>query len=63
MAEDDAKMYEWFDRFGFTVDRGALAVNSAMSPFRASSRGELQEWNALVQRALRARVGIGKRPC
>jgi hypothetical protein len=27
-VRDGAKMYEWFERFGFTVDRGALAVNS-----------------------------------
>jgi hypothetical protein len=24
MGEDGAKMYEWFDRVGFTVDRAAL---------------------------------------
>jgi len=23
MGEDGAKMYEWFDRVGFTVDRAA----------------------------------------
>ena len=24
MGEDGAKMYEWFDRVGYTVDRAAL---------------------------------------
>src|SRR5262249_6662020 len=37
MGEEGAKMYEWFDRVGFTVDRSA--ANSPTSSFTTSCRG------------------------
>jgi len=40
MGEDAVKMYEWFDRVGFTVDRAALAVSSPTSPSATLSLGQ-----------------------
>jgi hypothetical protein len=39
MGEDGAKMYEWFDRVGYTVDRAALRREFPDVVFQTSSRG------------------------
>jgi uncharacterized protein YbjT (DUF2867 family) len=50
MGEDAAKMYEWFDRVGFAVDRDALRrafPDVAFHDFEAWAK--TQDWNALLQ--------------
>src|SRR6476660_8318899 len=52
MGEDGAKMYEWFDRVGFTVDRAALRrefPDVAFHDFELWARA--QDWNTLLQGA------------
>jgi uncharacterized protein YbjT (DUF2867 family) len=49
MGEDAAKMYEWFDRVGFAVDRAALRrefPDVAFHDFETWAR--TQDWNALL---------------
>ena len=51
MGEDAAKMYEWFDRVGFTVDRAALRREFPDVTFHDfESWAKTQDWNALLQR-------------
>jgi len=48
MGEDAVKMYEWFDRVGFAVDRAALHREFPTLPSTTSSLGpKLQDWSAL----------------
>src|SRR5258705_257485 len=50
MGEDGARMYEWFDRVGFTVDRAALRrefPDVAFHDFEFWAK--TQDWNALLQ--------------
>ena len=52
MGEDGARMYEWFDRIGFTVDRATLRrefPDVAFSDFE--SWAKTQDWNALLRSA------------
>jgi uncharacterized protein YbjT (DUF2867 family) len=52
MGEDGAKMYEWFDRVGFRVDRAALHREFAdvvLHDFESWARA--QDWNTLLQGA------------
>jgi len=52
MGEDGARMYEWLDRVGHTVDRAALHrefPDVAFHDFK--SWAETQDWNALLQSA------------
>ena len=52
MGEDGAKMYEWLDRVGYTVDRAALRrefPDVAFHDFESWAR--TQDWNALLQSA------------
>ena len=52
MGDDGAKMYEWFDRVGYTVDRAALRrefPDVAFHDFESWARA--QDWNALLQGA------------
>jgi uncharacterized protein YbjT (DUF2867 family) len=52
MGEDAAKMPEWFDRVGYTVDRAALRRefrDVAFHDFESWARG--QDWNTLLQGA------------
>jgi uncharacterized protein YbjT (DUF2867 family) len=52
MGEDGAKMYEWFDRVGFTFDRAALRrefPDVAFHDFESWAKG--QDWNKLLQGA------------
>jgi uncharacterized protein YbjT (DUF2867 family) len=52
MGEDGAKMYEWFDRVGFTVDRAALRREFPDVPFRDfESWATAQDWDTLLQGA------------
>jgi len=52
MGEDGAKMYEWFDRVGFTVDRAALRREFPDVAFHDfESWAKAQDWNALLQGA------------
>jgi len=52
MGEDGAKMYEWFDRVGYTVDRAALRREFPDVAFHDfASWAEAQDWNALLQSA------------
>jgi uncharacterized protein YbjT (DUF2867 family) len=48
MGEDGVKMYEWFDRVGYTVDRAALKREFPDVAFRDfESWAKTQDWNAL----------------
>ena len=50
MGEDAVKMYEWFDRVGFAVDRAGLRrefPDVAFHDFEAWAK--TQDWNALLQ--------------
>ena len=50
MGEDAARMYEWFDRVGFAVDRAALRrefPDVKLHDFE--SWAKTQDWNALLQ--------------
>jgi uncharacterized protein YbjT (DUF2867 family) len=52
MGEDGARMYEWMDRVGYTVDRAALRrefSDVAFHDFESWARP--QDWNALLQGA------------
>jgi uncharacterized protein YbjT (DUF2867 family) len=49
MGEDGAKMYEWFDRVGYTVDRDALRrafPDVAFHDFESWAKG--QDWKGLL---------------
>lgn len=52
MGEDAVKMYEWFDRVGFKVDRAVLHrefPNVAFHDFESWAR--MQDWNTLLRSA------------
>jgi len=50
MGENLAKMYEWFDRVGFTVDRAALRREFPDVAFHDfESWVKAQDWNTLLQ--------------
>jgi hypothetical protein len=50
MGEDAVKMYEWFDRVGYTVDRAALRREFPDVAFHDfESWAKAQDWNALLQ--------------
>ena len=52
MGDDAVKMYEWFDRVGFSVDRAALRrefPDVAFHDFESWAKG--QDWSALLQAA------------
>jgi uncharacterized protein YbjT (DUF2867 family) len=52
MGEDAARMYEWFDRVGFSVDRAALRREFPGVAFHDfESWAKTQNWNALLQSA------------
>ena len=52
MGEDGAKMYEWFDRVGFTFDRAVLRREFPDVPFHDfESWAKAQDWNTLLQGA------------
>ncbi len=52
MGEDAVKMYEWFDRVGFTVDRAALRREFPDVAFHDfESWAKTRDWNALLQSA------------
>jgi uncharacterized protein YbjT (DUF2867 family) len=52
MGEDGAKMYEWFDRVGFTFDRAALRREFPDVAFHDfESWAKAQNWNTLLQGA------------
>ncbi|HEY3617277.1 MAG TPA: NmrA/HSCARG family protein [Candidatus Sulfotelmatobacter sp.] len=49
MGEDAVRMYEWFDRVGFTVDRAALRREFPEVAFHDfESWAKTQDWNALL---------------
>jgi len=49
MGEDAVKMYEWFDRVGYTVDRAALRREFPDVAFQDfESWAKTQDWNALL---------------
>jgi uncharacterized protein YbjT (DUF2867 family) len=52
MGEDAVKMYEWFDRVGYTVDRAALRREFPDVAFHdLESWAAVQDWNTLLQAA------------
>ena len=52
MGEDGTKMYEWFDRVGFTIDRAALRREFPDVAFHDfESWAKAQDWNTLLQGA------------
>jgi len=52
MGEDAARMYEWFDRVGFAVDRAALRREFPDVAFHDfESWAKTQDWNAFLQSA------------
>jgi len=52
MGEDAVRMYEWFDRVGFAVDRAALRREFPDVAFHDfESWAKTQDWNALLQSA------------
>jgi uncharacterized protein YbjT (DUF2867 family) len=52
MGEDAVKMYEWFDRVGYTVDRAALHREFPDVIFHDfESWAKAQDWNLLLQSA------------
>ena len=52
MGEDAAKMYEWFDRVGFKIDRVALRREFSDVVFHDfESWAKAQDWNMLLQGA------------
>jgi uncharacterized protein YbjT (DUF2867 family) len=52
MGEDNAKMYEWFDRVGYTIDRAALRREFPDVAFHDfESWAKAQDWNTLLQGA------------
>jgi len=49
MGEDAAKMYDWLDRVGYTVDRAALRREFPDVAFHDfESWAKTQDWNALL---------------
>jgi uncharacterized protein YbjT (DUF2867 family) len=52
MGEEAVKMYEWFDRVGYTVDRAALYREFPDVTFHNfESWAKAQDWNTLLQNA------------
>ena len=52
MGDDAVKMYEWFDRVGYTVDRAALRREFPDVAFHDfESWAKAQDWNTLLQGA------------
>jgi len=52
MGDDAVRMYEWFDRVGFAVDRAALRREFPDVAFRDfESWAKTRDWNALLQSA------------
>ena len=52
MGEDAVRMYEWFDRVGFAVDRAALRREFPDVVFHDfESWAKTQDWNALLQKS------------
>jgi hypothetical protein len=52
MGEDGARMSEWLDRVGYTVDRAALHREFPDVAFHGfESWAKTQDWNALLQSA------------
>jgi uncharacterized protein YbjT (DUF2867 family) len=52
MGEDGAKMYEWFDRVGYTFDRATLRREFPDVAFHDfESWAKAQDWNTLLQSA------------
>ncbi len=52
MGEDNARMFEWFDRVGYTADRAALHREFPEVAFHSfESWAKTQEWNALLHSA------------
>ena len=52
MGEEGVKMYEWFDRVGYTVDRAALRREFPDVAFHDfESWAKAQDWSALLQGA------------
>jgi NmrA-like family len=52
MGEDAARVYEWFDRIGFAVDRAALRREFPDVAFQDfESWAKTQDWNELLQSA------------
>jgi uncharacterized protein YbjT (DUF2867 family) len=52
MGEDNATMYEWFDRVGYTVDRAALRREFHDVAFHSfESWAKAQDWKTLLQGA------------
>ena len=52
MGEDGARMYEWLDRVGYTVDRAALHREFPDVAFHDfESWAKAQDWDALLQSA------------
>jgi uncharacterized protein YbjT (DUF2867 family) len=52
MGEDAVKMYEWFDRVGYTIDRDALRREFPDVAFHDfESWLKTQDWNTLLQNA------------
>ncbi|HEX3697042.1 MAG TPA: NmrA/HSCARG family protein [Polyangia bacterium] len=50
MGDDNATMFEWFDRVGYTVDRAALRREFPEIAFHDfESWAKTQDWNALLQ--------------
>ena len=50
MGEDAVKMYEWFDRVGYTVDRAALRREFSDVAFHDfESWAKAQDWSTLLQ--------------
>jgi len=49
MGDDAVRMYEWFDRVGFAVDRAALRREFPDVDFQDfESWAKTQDWNALL---------------
>ena len=60
MDEDAAKMYDWLDRVGYTVDRAALRREFPDVAFHDfESWAKTQDWNALLQSAQRPTRAAG----
>jgi uncharacterized protein YbjT (DUF2867 family) len=52
MGEEGVKMYEWFDRVGYAVDRAALRREFPDVVFHDfESWAKTQDWNALLQKS------------
>jgi hypothetical protein len=52
MDDDAVRMYEWFDRVGFAVDRAALRREFPDVAFHDfESWAKTRDWNALLQSA------------